>query len=527
MTGFENGYKAFANMGGVNQAVFVGDGYVGNVENAIDELQKSINELSKDGRHIAQLKGIVAEFWHAGTHNIIAEREDVSAKVEVLESKVVGSVDIKGNWDNSDFGLKFLKDGKAAGKAHAEIYRAKYEKFCKSQIKKGHQPISYEEYFQKEYEKYLTECVKQKRTPQNIDEVFPGYKDHNNPLYMGQYRIIAKDQIEEAKAWLKRKIHEETNSARSSEQVKRYQETLNKLTDRIKSNEGSESIPISKEEAEELARLAKEGGFDPADWGLTTENLIKWENIMKQANKAALTAALISIVLEVAPELLKTIEKAFSDEGANADDFKRVGFAALKGSTLGYIRGSIAAATTIACKSGKLGTTLKDANPSVIGVIVVLTMNTIQNATLMALGHTTKQEFAIECIQDLFTTSCAVALGVALQSLLSLGYMLGSFIGGIVGSFAYQKVHNCTMSYCINTGCTFFGLVKQDYTLPKEVIEDMGLEVFKYEKFEYKFFEYKTFEYKTFQYKKFEYTPINIRFIRRGVIGVNTVGFVT
>jgi hypothetical protein len=35
------------------------------------------------------------------------------------------------------------------------------------------------------------------------------------------------------------------------------------------------------------------------------------------------------------------------------------------------------------------------------------------------------------------------------------------------------------------------------------------------------------FEYETFEYEEFEYAPINIRIIRRGVIGVNTVGFIT
>jgi hypothetical protein len=323
MLAFKNGYRAFISAAGANMAAFGGTGYVENVENAIGELQKAINNLSKDGKKVAQLKGVAAEHWHARTHNIDAALKGVSARAEVLESHVAGSVDIKGNWDDSDFGLKFFQNGSAAGRAQAEIYRAKYEVFRENQIEKGYQPISYEGYFQQEYEKYLSECVKKNRIPQTIDEVFPGYKDPNNPLYLEQHRLIAKDQIEEARVWLRRKVLEESHGGRP-EQVKRYQETLDKLTDRVKSNEGSESIPISKAEAEELARLAKEEGFDPADWGLTTGELIGWDDIMRQANQAGLSAAVISVVLEVAPELIKIIMKTFHDEGVNADDFKRL-----------------------------------------------------------------------------------------------------------------------------------------------------------------------------------------------------------
>ena len=541
MTAFEKGYRAFTDMTGANIAAFGGEEYVGNVENAIDELSNAINELSKDGKSKEILKGIAAEHWHSHTHNIDAAVKGVSARTEVLESHVVGSVDVKGNWKDSDYSLKYHKDGDASAKAQAEIYRAKYEAFRNTQIEKGKQPLSYEDYFQQEYEKYLSECARKNRTPQNINEVFPGYKDYNNPLYMEQHRLIAKDQLEEARAWLNRRIIEESNGGRP-DQVKRYQETLDKLTDRIKSNEGSESIPISKEEAEEIARLAKEENFDPADWGLTTEELIQWEHIMKQANKAGLSAAVISVVLEVAPELIKIIMRALRDEGVDIDEFKRLGFISLKSSTLGYIRGSVAAAVTISCKAGKLGESLKSADPTVIGAVVALTMNTIQNATLMAFGHMNTYEFANRCIQDLLTASCSFAVGIAMKEAVSklmgaalqaalpqlpvVAFMLGSFIGSVIGSFIYHTTYSCMMSYSINSGCTFFGLVKQDYVLPDDIIEDLGLELFEYEKFIYEEFEHETFEFEEFEFEEFEYESINISIIRRGVIGVNCIGYV-
>jgi hypothetical protein len=531
------GYKAVIKLRGANIGIRDGAKYVANVETAIGKLEYALNhELRYTLKgaviktDILKLKGDAAEIWHAYTHNIDAAVKDVSAHANVLHSRVAGSVDVKGNWYDSDYGLKFHENGKASAKAQSEIYRAKYEFYCKDQIENGTPPKTYEEYFKGEYEKYLKECAKSKRNPQSFDEVFPGVNDRNNPLYFEQHRLIPKDQLVEAKAWLKRKILEESNGGRS-DQVNRYQETLDKLTDRINSNEGSESIPLTKEEAEELAKLAKEGGFDPAAWNLTTKELIQWEYIMKQAHGAGLSAALISVVLEVAPELLKIITKLFRDGDINTEDFKSIGFAALKGSSLGYVRGSFAAAITIACKSGELGVALKDADPILIGAVVVLTMNTLQNATLMAFGRITKHEFANRCIQDLLTTSCSLAFGSALQALLPelpvLGYMLGSFVGGVVGSFVYNTAYGCFMSFCVDKGCTFFGLVKQDYSLPKEIMEELGLAIFEYENFEYEDFVYETFEYETFEYEEFEYAPINIRFIRRGVINVGVVGYVT
>ena len=115
-----DGYKAFANNTEANMAAFGGEKYVGDVERAIKEMEIAINILSKDGKGIESLKGDVAEIWHALTHNIDAAVKDVSAKTEVLKSRVVASVDVKGNWKDSDYGLKYYKDGDAAAKVQAE-----------------------------------------------------------------------------------------------------------------------------------------------------------------------------------------------------------------------------------------------------------------------------------------------------------------------------------------------------------------------------------------------------------------------
>lgn len=71
-----------------------------------------------------------------------------------------------------------------------------------------------------------------------------------------------------------------TEAARRPEQVYRYQETLNMLKDRLSDDKGSESIPLSKKEAEALATLAKQGKINADDLGLTTKELIKYDYII-------------------------------------------------------------------------------------------------------------------------------------------------------------------------------------------------------------------------------------------------------
>ena len=109
----------------------------------------------------------------------------------------------------------------------------------------------------------------------------------------------------EATEWLKRRIAKE--AATRPEQVKRYQETLKLLEDRIRDGEGTESIPLSREDAQKLAELAKQGKVNAEDLGLTTEELITYEYILQQSLKAGLTAATITVVLKVTPEIIKAI----------------------------------------------------------------------------------------------------------------------------------------------------------------------------------------------------------------------------
>ena len=481
MAEFADGYSFFAKSAGANIAAFSGADYISGIETAIGELTSAINNPGRpiDKASLDSVKGFIAEKWHTGAYNVNAALRGVDGRAETINNNSL--VDIKTSW-GSEYQSKVNAD-----------------------------PIN---------------SVRQLSV---TNEAYANYSgdDPGGLAYAGQYGLVSSDKIGEIQRLLERRIAR--NSEIRPEVAANAKQILDTLTDKISNSDGSQSRPITESEARQLAQLAKEEGFDPVDWGISTSGLVTAEYILSQAFQAGLSAAVISIVLEIAPEIVSIITNLIRSGKVNADDFKSVGFAAIEGGSLGFLRGSLAAALTIACKAGKLGPALTNANPTVIGAVVAVTMNTLQNATLMAFGKMTQREFAYQCIQDLFISTSSLAIGSLLQSLLPqlpvLGFMLGSFVGSIIGSFVYKTGYSCVMSFCVHSGCTFFGLVEQDYTLPEEVLREIGISVFDYERFTQKKIEQKRFEPARFKAKQFTAESIDIVFLRRGVIGVNSVGY--
>ena len=98
----------------------------------------------------------------------------------------------------------------------------------------------------------------------------------------------------------------------------------------------------------------------------------------------------------------------------------------------------MAAAVTTTCKAGLVGEMLKELNPSIIGAITAIAMNTVQNACLLAMGKLSKHDFASKCAEDLIIAACSIGVGTtgaaAATALFTpatavLGYMIGSFVG--------------------------------------------------------------------------------------------------
>lgn len=501
MEGFREGYQFFARNAGTATAAFAGKGYVDSVIEEINRLAKDLNGMEGFATEVSKLKGDAAEFWHGGTFNIDAAVKGSKNRVVVDRSHDFASPDIVAA-SGEKFGLKYYKDGAASAKQQAKSIFERYKEY---QATGG--ADSLEDFLAKR-----------------------GYSENailSDPIYSGQTRIIPADQMQEAIAYLERKIAKE--AVVRPEQAERYRETLVLLRDKIEDAKGNQSIQLTEKDARKLAELAKKGEFDPAAWGLTTEELIKYQYVLQQAFQAGLSAATISIVLKVAPEIVKAIQYLIVNGELDEKQFQKIGFAALSGGAEGFVRGSVAAAITTACKAGVWGAALKNLNPSVVGAITVIAMDTIKNSFAVATNKMTRRELADELVREMYISACSLLVGGLVQGAMVelpvVGFMLGSFIGSMLGSFTYSAGYNAAISFCVDTGFTMFGLVDQDYRLPEDVMRQIGLPVFDYDKFEYPTFSYHTFEVPKFEHQTFAPPSIDIIFLRRGVIGVRRIGY--
>lgn len=499
MDGFKEGYEFYTE----NTEAYIGaadaEKYVKDVEKAISQLEKDLNSFKGYNTPIDKLKGDAAEFWHADTFNIKAALNNSQSKATVDRSHDIASPDISSNYGDS-YGLKYYYSGAASAKAQSISV---FERFNEYRAKGGKET--------------LEEFLKNR----NYDSA----SVLHDPIYSGQIRIIPTDQIEEATKWLERKIASEARP----EQVKRYRDTLNLLRSKISDGKGTESIELSEDDAQKLASLAKHGKVAADKLHMTTEELIGYEYIFKEAFEAGMSAALISLVVKTAPEILKAVDYLIQSGEIDEKAFKNIGFAAVKGSSEGFVRGSVSAALTTACKSGALGAAAKNISPSVIGAVTVIAMNTIKNSYKVSKGKMTRQELSEELVREIFITSFSLAGGAAGQAAIEipvLGFLIGSFVGTGAGILAYEGAYRLTMSLCVSTGFTMFGLVEQDYSLPEDVLKSIGISTFDFQSFESNDTPFIKFEPAKFEYHKFTPCKIEIKMIKRGVISLSKVGYV-
>ena len=482
MSSFSDGYNYIANNSGVFAAALAGGDvgtYIGTVEAEIHKLTNDINSFQGIGKSIDFLKGDVAEFYHADTHNISAAINKSDIRMEVPRSTDLGSVDVHQiGPGGSDYSLKYYKDGGASAKAQAQS---------------------------------VLEGSKGK------------HGSSSESLYSGQYRLIPSDQIADAEEFLKRKIEEE--ASKRPEQVQRYQEALDMLRDRVTSGKSNESIPLTEAEARRIAALAKEGGATEDILGIEAFKEAMIKQSLKDVCKAGLTAATIALVLRTAPEVFSAFDQLIKNGELDEGQFKSIGTEALAGSSEGFVRGTVSASVMACLKHSKI-----DVGPAVVGAATVIAFDTMKNAYLVSKGEKTRQDLVNDLIREMYVSTCALIAGGVTQGITPeipvLGYMLGSFIGSSVGALTYDVGYKRALSFCVDTGFTLFGLVEQDYELPEKIIKEIGVDVLDYETFDVDSFDCETFGVESFEPETFNPESLDIIYLRRGVIGVSKIGYV-
>lgn len=305
------------------------------------------------------------------------------------------------------------------------------------------------------------------------------------------------------------------------------------MTDIIKNKDGVSSKSISRKELEDIASKSQKQEFNAKNHGLTANSTINMEHLLKQALKTGYTTAVITATFQLAPEIYKAVDFLIKHGEIDIQQIKRIGISGISANAEGFLHGSISSSVLIMCEQGMLGEAFKDINPTVLGALVAVVMQTVKNSILVSAKKMSAQQMGAAFV-DTIVISGGYLIGSHIGGIIGqtlgfelpvIGYLLGSLIGTslcVVYNIGKKKL----ISFCIDTGFTCFGLVEQNYELPDEILNELGIETAPILRTEIKRTNLPKTEKTVTAIDRTEYETINITVLRRGIIGVNRVGYI-
>lgn len=450
--------------------------HIRQINDAIQKLSDDINKHAYRNLGIEQFKGYVAEEWHADTFNIDAIQKHSEHRAWTLHSTERGSVDIDTNF----------------GETYSSKYMATPEKSANAQARLN--------------------------------------PDTRTPEYHGQERLVASDHLDKAIDAANRQA--KRNAPIRPEVSNANAETAAHLTDRVADDEGVSSKTLTTKEARKIAKEAKNEGFDPEKHGYTKQEEIRFDYI-KSGLKAGLTAATITAIMQLLPEIYKAVDYLIKHGEINVNQIKKSGTKVMSASAESFLRGTIAYSVEIAIKEGLLGETLKSIDPSIVGVVVTIVIGTVKNSLLVAAGRMNPKEMGIAFADTVVISTgymLAAKIGGAIVQALGwefpgAAYLLGSLIGCTIAAI-YNISKKKLISFCVDTGFTCFGLVEQNYELPDEILQEFGIETIQIPRTNIERIDVLRTQVPNSSVDEVKYETIDITVLRRGVIGVNRIGYV-
>lgn len=448
------------------------------INDEIDKLAKSINEHPHLNLGVEQFKGFVAEEMHAGTFNIDALKKGSEHRAWTLQDNGYGSVDVDTNF-GKQYSLKYSNTAKDAENMQATL---------------------------------------------NVDT--------RAPKYLEQERLIAGEQVDEAKEWAHKRALRDMESRPDVSRA--HMDTEEHLVGKITDGEGVESENLSINKSKQIAKDAKNGGFDPEKYGYKKGVFIDNVriNYVNQAMKAGLTAAAITAITQIVPELYKAVDYLIKHREIDLNALKKSGKKVISASGESFLRGSVAYGVEMAIQNGLFGESLKDVSPSVVGVMITVILGTIKDSIFVAAGKMTAAEMGMHFVDTLVVSSgylVSMKIGGAIAQVLFpelpvVGYAIGSLLGCSV-AVIYNIGKKKLISFCVDTGFTCFGLVEQNYELPEDTLAEMGVHTVPVPRTEVSRVGVNHMSVDT-QINRSEFETIDITILRRGVIGVNKIGYV-
>ena len=426
------------------------------------------------------------------------------------------SVDIQGSWGEG-YSLKYCRKAWESAKSQATTYLEKYKEYNNKRIKKGHESISVEEY------------LRQRGIDENIDV--------NLPIYQAQTRLIPADQIHGAIEELKKRIDRDSCNPHRAHLLERYRDTLKKLTDHVESPNGAKSLPLTEDDSKVLHSLAKRGQFDPARYDISLAKKADYIYLVNSTLYAGLNAAIYSAVFRALPTIISSISSLIKEGKIDEDQLNELVHKGKKGAAQDFFQGFTTALIQNSCKLGIFGEELQklalNQDPgfnNVVVIIVTTTIETMKDAIKLHHGEIEGRVFALRLEKRVFIASFSYMCGTVSQTALPfapiVGYMIGSFMGSVLGGFAFEMKEKVFMSICVEQGFTCFGFVEQDYELPQCVKDYLGIDSMNIETMKIEEIEEDRMIPETMNPEKMHFETMDIKWAKRGVVGIRKVGYV-
>lgn len=387
--------------------------HIAEINRAIDALNTSINENPNVDRYdVTHLKGFLAEEWHARTFNINAVENYSENRAYTLNSNEKNSVDVATSFD-TDYSLK---------------YRSTADRSVSEQSRYSHET---------------------------------GVSD-----YYGMERLIPSDQLEEGRHIAERRIL--SNSQSRPELSAAYAETAEHLTDRISDNQGSESIPLSLKTSEKIAKESKTGSFYAENYVIIRPEELRI-NFVRNGLRAGFTSAGFRILLQIVPELFKTIDFLVKNKELDISAVKKSGKNILTAGGEGFLQGSAAYLFTCAIQQGWLGTAAQTFDPAIIGAMTAVLVNTVKSTLLLYRRRISFSDAKNSWVNTVFSCGCFLSAGTLTAS---LGWQIPgfSFFSGSLLACALMAVYywgrEKFISIVEKSGFLFFGPVDENSQIP-------------------------------------------------------------
>lgn len=553
---FEKGYRyycesmASAYAAGTS-AVALDDqfAYIFQQQDQIDRLIAEINEISETYRNntAGSRQGFLFEAFHRKTYDLDRVVNYQAHLPEAEQPPMSGYAFPDAVADGTAYNAKVYADPHATFGALSKTHRQAY-----NELKSG---ISEEQF---KAERGITG---------SMDEL----------KYKGQKHLVVSDQKDDI-------IRDAKSAARASAnrgtvKEENYREIARDTVDHIEDRYGNQSIPISKAGLETLDDRSLNDQLSPETlkaFGIDPSVTISWEQLkqqlIQQTLKAGATAAVVAAALNMIPIIINAISLLSNEGEFDREAFCELGYQSLSVPAKSFLIGCSTSAVINASNFLRLKDAAKNAvgakplsgiQCSMIAIAVTILISAAEIAVMKALGKINRAEMADRIFDCCLTSTLSILAGYASQKVITqlvsastqeafnalfttivskvfsatftaalpafsvLAYLAGAVVGFAVAKLIHFAAKNVIISFCIESGCTFFGIVDQDYQLPKEVIDEMGLEVFDYEKFAFPVFQPDTFLPDTFEPDRFEYDKFGITILRRGVIRIGKIGYIS